>query len=242
MSQLSREEFIELGVSIPMAPLVEWASRQLAATKGRETRLESRGVNAAYLTGVRDLLATIEKRRREGGEESPAPVAALARRIREEATEYRREAAQMAMVAFGTSPDLLAKFRTGVRTGLLIANLARELEIIVGLFREHSSQLAGLGGTAAFIERGVLLIQRLKEAKVGVDASSQALPPADAQQVHDRGLLYDLTRTLVRTARLEFTLDPGQAAAFNFTGVRREGRRSTPRGGAKEKVEGRERT
>src|SRR5258705_6691266 len=47
MSALNREEFIELGVSIPTSFVTEWASGQVAATKGRESRLEMRGVNAA---------------------------------------------------------------------------------------------------------------------------------------------------------------------------------------------------
>lgn len=243
MNQLSREEFIELGVSIPVDSLVEWTGRQLAATKGREARLQSRGVHAANLTGMKDLLATIENRHKELGNspEAPPPAVALAQRIREEAMEYWREAKQIAIVEFGTRPDLLAKFRTGVRTGLLIANLEKELASIVGLFREHSSDLAGLGGTEAFINRGALLIERLKEVKGSLDAACRALPPTAAQQGHDKGLLYDLTRKLVRTARLEYLLDPEQAAAFNFTGIRRERGAPGRSGSKKEKVGGRER-
>jgi hypothetical protein len=243
MNQLSREDFIELGVSIPMGSLIGWASGQLAATKGRETRLQARGVNAAYLTGVKDLVGILENRQKElgGSPESPLPSVALAQRIREEAVEYWREAKQMAVVQFGTSPDLLAKFRPGVRTGHLIANLTKELESIVGLFREHSTQLAPLGGTEAFIERGTLLIARLKEVKAGLDAACRALPPTAAQQGHDKGLLYDLTRKLVRTARLEFLPDPEQAAAFNFTGLRGKRGVSSRPGLKKEKVGGRER-
>jgi hypothetical protein len=240
MSQLSREEFIELGVSVPVDTLVEWTGRQLAATKGREARLESRGVTAAYLTGVKDLVAIIEKRRPELVDAKESPVVALSQRIREEAVGYWREAKQIAKVQFATSPDLFAKFRTGVQTGLLIENLARELESIVALFREYAPQLVGLGGTEAFIARGVLLIGRLKEVKGSLDTACRALPPATAQQDHDKGLLYDLTRKLVRTARLEFMLDPEQAAAFNFTGVRRN-RAGSTRPGRNKKAGGRER-
>ncbi len=242
MSPLTREDFIELGVSVPTSSLVEWANRQLAATKGRETRLQSRGVNSAYLTGVRDLVATIGTHQKElGSAAEPAPQAvALAQRIREEAIGFWRESKQIAKVAFGTSPDLLAKFRTGVQTGLLVANLIRELESIVGLLREHSKEVAGLGANEAFIERGSLLIGRLKEVKVGLDTACRELPPPAAQQGHDKGLLYDLTRKLVRVGRLEFILDPDQAAAFNFTGVRRERSVTNRTGPRKERVGGRE--
>ena len=241
MSQLSREDFIELGVSIPTNSLIEWAARQLGATKGREARLLSRGLDAAYLTGVKDLIAIVENREKEQGKstESPPQSAALAQRIREEAMGYWREAKQIATVGFGTSPDLLAKFRTGVQTGRLIANLVRELEIMLGLLREHSSKLAGVGGNEGFIARGALLVERLKEVKLSLDTACRALPPTVGQQHHDKGLLYDLTRKLVRVGRLEFMLDPDQAAGFNFTGMRRgRGLTTRPRV-TKEKVGGR---
>jgi hypothetical protein len=223
MSHLGREEFIELGVSVSTASLTEWASAQLTATKGRETRLQTRGLNAAYLSGVKDLIAVVESRQKELGasQELPPQAAALAQRIREEALGYWREAKQIAKVEFGTDPDRLARFRTGVQTGLLISNLIKELESMVALLREHSSQLVALGGTEAFVARGELLIGRLKEVKGTLDAACRALPAPAAQQCHDKGLLYDLTRKLVRVGRLEFILDPEQSAAFNFTGVRR---------------------
>lgn len=242
MSPLTREDFIELGVSVPTNSLVEWATRQLAATKGREARLQSRGVNAAFLTGVRDLVTTVGTHQKELGTaaESAPQAVAQAQRIREEAIGFWRESKQIAKVAFGTSPDLLAKFRTGVQTGLLVTNLIRELESIVALLREHSKELAALGANEAFIERGSLLIGRLKEVKVALDSACRELTPPAAQQGHDKGLLYDLTRRLVRVGRLEFILDPDQAAGFNFTGVRRERSVPTRNGPKKEKVGGRE--
>jgi hypothetical protein len=224
MSPLSREDLIELGVSFPTRSLTDWSSGQLAATKGRETRLETRGMSAAHLSGIRDLVAIVEKRQHELGEshELPPQVVALAQRLRQEALAYWREAKQMAKVEFAAQPDLLARFRPGVRTGLLIAALIKELETAVPLLREHSAQLAPLGANAAFLERGELLITRLKEVKQQLDAACRALPSPVDQHCHDKGLLYDLTRKLVRVGRLEFMLDPGQASHFNFTGVRQE--------------------
>jgi hypothetical protein len=60
----------------------------------------------------------------------------------------------------------------------------------------------------------------------------RALPAPQAQQCHDKGLLYDLTRKLVRVGRLEFALDPASAADFNFTDVRqgRDARAGAPDG------------
>jgi len=224
MNPLSREDFIELGVSIPSDRLVEWASGQLAATEGKETRLETRGLNQGALGAIRDLTALVEKHGKELGEPQDLPPQAVARaqRLREEALAYWREAKLMARVEFGTHPDLLAKFRTGVQTGLLLGNLIKELDSMVALLGEHGSQLAGIGGTEAFIARGRRLVGTLREAKAELDAACRALPALAAQQCHDKGLLYDRTRKLVRIGRLEFLRDPEQASEFNFTAIRKE--------------------
>jgi hypothetical protein len=232
MSGLNREDFIELGVSIPTAFVTEWASGQVAATQGRESRLEMRGVSAAYLAGIRDLVDVVGKRQRELGErhDLPPEAAALAERIRHEAAGYWREAKRLAAIAFAVEPDVLAKFRTGVRTGLLLENLARELESTLGLLREHASVFAGLGAREAFVTRGELLLARIRQAKSRLDATCRDLPLTAAQQCHDKGLLFDLTRRLVRVGRLEFTLEPEQAADFNFKLLRRDrGLSSRPR-------------
>lgn len=223
MSSLSREEFIELGASIPAVSLIEWASGQLAAAKGKESRLLTRGVNASTLAAIQDLTAIVENRRKELGESQdfPPQAVALAQRIREEAVDYWREAQQLAKIEYGTQPDLLAQFRTGVRTGLLLGPLIQELETMLALLREHAPQLAALGGSPAFITRGELLVGRLKEVKTQVDGACRALPPLALQQCFDKGLLYDQTRKLVRVGRLEFLRDPKQASEFNFTGIRR---------------------
>jgi len=229
MSGLNKQDFIELGLSIPTAFVAEWASRQLAVTRGRESRLELRGMSAAYLLGIRDLVDVVERREREVGERHElAPEAAvLAERIRKEAAEFWSEAKRWAAIAFAAEPDVLAKFRTGVRTGFLLANLERELESALGLLREHASPLAALGVGEAFVTRGELLLARLRQAKLRLEAASRELSPASAQQCHDKGLLFDLTRRLVRIGRLEFKLEPEHAADFNFKLLRRDRRISS---------------
>ena len=224
MSVLSREECIELGVSTPTAVLIEWATKQLAATQGHESRLQVRGVSGATLSDIRELAVVIEGRRKELGDahQLPPEAAALAERLRADAVGYWREAKRLVGVAFAADPDLLAKFRTGVQTGLLIGNLVRELELMIPLMREHAAPLAPLGGRESFVTRGELLVARLKEAKTRLDAACKGLPPAVVQLCHDKGLLYHLTRNLVRVGRLEFALERDQASRFNFTLVRRD--------------------
>jgi hypothetical protein len=145
-----------------------------------------------------------------------------AQRIREEAFAYWQEAKQIVKVEFGSNPDMLVKFRLGVRTGRLIANLTRELDCIVSLLGTHSAQLGWLGVTETFQRVGEVLIGRLKGAQVKLDAVCKALPLPLAEHCFQKGRLYDLTRKLVRIGRLEFLREPEQAAAFNYSVLRRE--------------------
>lgn len=224
MSQLSRGECIELGLSVPTGPLTGWAAEQLATAKGREDRLAGRGVTASFLKEIKTLIGTItELQGAVAKEKAPVPPeAAQAQRVREEALAYGQEAKQIVKIEFGTCPEVQVKARPGVRTGRLLANLCRELECVVAVLREHAPQLGWLGGTEDFINTGHILIGKLKEAQANLEAACQVLPPALADQSCEKGKLYDLTRKLVRIGQLEFLHEPEQAAAFNYTLLRKE--------------------
>jgi len=224
MSRLTREECIELGVSIPGVPLTCWAADQLAATWGREARLEHRGIHPPYLMEIETLIKSIAEAQSGLGLEHATPPAEVvdAQRIREEALAYWREAKQIVKVEFGSNPDMLVKFRLGARTGRLIANLTRELDCIVSLLGVHSAQLGWLGVTETFQRLGEVLIGKLKVAQAKLDAVCRALTLPVAEQCHRKGRLYDLTRKLVRIGQLEFIHEPEQAAAFNYSVLRRE--------------------
>jgi hypothetical protein len=224
MGQLTRRECIELGVSVPTGPLTAWAIDQLAAAGGREKRLEHRGIHSPYLEEIQALIGTITEAQPAQGRENAMPPAEVidAQRIREEAFAYWQEAKQIVKVEFGSNPDMLVKFRLGVRTGRLIANLTRELDCIVSLLGEHSAQLGWLGVTETFQRVGGVLIGKLKEAQAKLDAVCRALPPVLAEQCFRKGRLYDLTRKLVRIGQLEFLHEPELAAAFNYSVLRRE--------------------
>jgi len=69
---------------------------------------------------------------------------------------------------------------------------------------------------------GEVLIGNLKVAQSRLDSVCKALPPALAEHCFRKGRLYDLTRKLVRIGQLEFLREPEQAAAFNYSVLRRE--------------------
>jgi len=224
MSQLSREECIELGLSVPTAPLIGWATEQLAVAKGRGDRLECRGITAPFLNEVKMLVGAVSELQGTRSKEKMAlpPEVAQAQRVREEAYAYWLEAKQIVKIEFGTCPEIQVRCRLGVRTGRLLANLCRELECIVAVLREHSSQLNWLGADAAFINAGEVLIGKLKDAQTKLVLASQALSPTLADLCCEKGKLYDLTRKLVRIGQLEYLHEPEQAAAFNYSLLRKE--------------------
>jgi hypothetical protein len=224
MSQLSREECIELGISVPSVPLVIWATEQLSVAKARQERLEDRGITTSYLKEVKTLVGkVVELQTTLGDKKASLPSKVVqSQEIREEASAYLQEAKKIVKIEFGTCPDVQAKCRLGVRTGRLLAPLCRELECVVTVLREHSPQLAWLGADTAFINAGEGLIGKLKEAQAELVSACQALPPVLADLCCEKGKLYDLCRKLVRIGQLEYLHEPEQSVAFNYTLLRKE--------------------
>jgi hypothetical protein len=224
MHQLSREESIELGLSVPTVPLEVWANEQLSVAKRRQGRLECRGVTPAFLKEVKTLIGMVGQLENTLGKEKTPHSTALSpwNRLREEASAYCQEVKQIVKIEFGSRPDVQANCHLGVRTGRLLANLCREMECVVTVLREHSPQLGWLGVDEAFINAGEELIGKLKEAQTKLDRACKALPPTLAELCCQKGKLYDLCRKLVRIGQLEYLHEPEQAVAFNYTLLRKD--------------------
>jgi hypothetical protein len=160
MTQLSRDECIELGASIPTAPLTGWAADQHAAAVGRIARLGNRGIRPSYLKEIETLVDAVTESQGRLGWGGAMPPAAIVRaqRIREEAFASWREAKRIVNVRFGTDAEHAATFRLGVRTGRLVANLTRELDCIVSLLGVQSAQVRWLGVTDTFRRVGAVLV------------------------------------------------------------------------------------
>jgi hypothetical protein len=92
----------------------------------------------------------------------------------------------------------------------------------VAVLREHSPQLGWLGVDEDFINAGQVLIGKLREAQEKLDSACRAMSTTLTEQSCEKGKLYDLTRKLVRIGQLEFLHEPEQAAAFNYTLLRKE--------------------
>src|SRR6185436_11826026 len=108
MSQLSHEECIELGLSVPTGPLIGWATEQLAVAKGREARLERRGITVPFLNEIKILIGAVSELQKSLVKEKASlpPGVVGVQRIREEAYAYWQEAKQIVKIEFGTCPEV----------------------------------------------------------------------------------------------------------------------------------------
>lgn len=217
MSQMTREECIELGASIPTASLTGWAADQLAAACGREERLERRGIPSPYLEEIQALIGAVTETQATLSRRKGLPPAGVvdAQQICEEALADWEHAKHIVRVEFGSQPDILVRCRRGVRISRLIAMLTRELDCVVSLLGGPSDQVGKAGMRRTLRRLGGVLIGKLKEAQVKLDAVCGALPPVLAEQCCQKGRLYELTRKLVRIGQLEFLHEPEQSAVFS---------------------------
>lgn len=222
MTKLSREELIELGLSIPTRRLIEWSRELITLTAGKEARLRHRGVDSPFLAEIATFIDTIQKSGGNAESEKGIVDAGSIDRARKEAISFWDEVKQIAKVEFGTQPDLLARFRTGVRTGPTLSRIAREIEIHLALLREHASEVRWLGADQEFLKKGEAVLSRLREAQARIDRACTELPPAMLELCQNKGRLYDLSRKLVRIGRLEFMREPEEAAAFRYDTIRQD--------------------
>lgn len=224
MNHLSRNEFIELGVSVPTAPLTAWALKQVAAAKTQEETLRHRGVRPPFLKELATLVEKVGKAQAALGKDKAALPAKVtqAQRTREEAFAFWQESKQIVKAEFGTRPEIQAKFRLGVRTGRLVSHLRHEMECDLALLRVHLEELRWLGVDEAYLAAGATLVGKLKTAQTDIESACRELPPLLENLCFEKGRLYDLTRKLVRIGRLAFIQEPEQAAAFNYDILRKE--------------------
>ncbi len=222
---LSREETMVLGGKIASQTLTEWsgAMHAIAAKKENAPRLTKRGVAPAFLEEILKLTTSVPKletTQEVGKKDGPVSTESV-ERIMDDGFDWRREVLESVKVEFGTDPDRMARFRTGVHVGGSTSLLVREIRFLVPVLRDYAAQLAWLGLNAAFLERGTMLADAIEAANTEQEATVKALPPKTAELYLAKGQLYDLTRKLVRLGRLEFRKEPELARQFTYEIVRR---------------------
>lgn len=226
-----RYDLIESGRAVPTGALVEWAAAQLSVAKRYPERLESRGVNGPFF---HEVAATIEQVQRLQDQQGRAFGVAAGRATPEvnalidQAVDFWREVRLIAKIEFSRAPDVLIRFRPGVKAGESLRRLSDEIEHALPLLRLYRPQLSWLGVTDAFIARGESLLGRLRQEDARQRADVERLPAPEAELEFQKGRLLDLTRKLVRIGRLEFRNEPRIVGCFSYDIVR-SARAAAPR-------------
>jgi hypothetical protein len=219
---LSRQEAIVVGRKLNSELLQTWARQLAKAARKDFAAISRRGLTQPMLQQFETLAETVA--RLETAQEAQKKLGQLATSASYQALEkgldWWREGRQMAKIEFSNDQDRMAQFRTGVRVGMSLPKLVREIEFFMEAFTWYSANLAWLGGKE-FIERGKQVLNRLKEADAQQETEIKALPKDIVELYFQRGELYDLGRKIVRLGRLAWLKEPEKAGAYSFELLRR---------------------
>ncbi len=220
---MTRVQMIALGETIPSATLTEWSKAIHGLAVKYLARLSKRGATPGFLGEIEKLNVEVPKLEttQEVGKKDLSASTDDVERDRDDAYDLWREARESAKVEFGTEPDALARFRTGVHVGGSAPLLVSEIRFLVPVLRATLAQLGWLGLNEEFVKRGEALADKLEASNTIQEVTRKGLPPKTAELYLNRGRLYDLTRKLVRIGRLEFRKEPEMAKLFNYEIVRR---------------------
>ncbi len=129
-------------------------------------------------------------------------------------------------------PEMLARFRLGVRTSASVPKLLWELRILLLLVRENLPALRNVGVDDAFVARGEEVFRRLEETHRKMADELAVLPPQLLELYHAQGVLYTRARFLRRMGEIALVSDPIRQKDYTYEAIRprpEEVRGSRPR-------------
>jgi len=230
-----REELIAIGERFQTGLILEWSGKIVQAARQDLPRLKTRGITEATLREVESSQNEVKKlnlaRERETND---VPVLALARReAAQAALDWRVETCGLAEAVFDSEPEVLARFRTGVKISRSIPKLVTETGLLLGVVREHLSALRGVGVSEEFVKRGEEALRRVAEVQRRQALEQAQTGPVTADLYRAQGVLYTRTRFLVRIAQVEFRSDEDRLGRYSYATLRRQevpstGRRARP--------------
>ena len=219
----TRTDLESIGEAFTAHALLEWSRRLLATSHEDLDRLQARGVRADHLEGIEAARLDVERLLRLRKEERlPEPSLAKARRgAMEEALDWRNELRGLAQAVFDSRPELLDRFRPGIKVSRSLPQIASEVRLLLTAAQECGDSLRSVGMTGEFRARGRELLGRLEEAQRQL-GEERALTPQTALDLNfAKGVLYTRSRFVCRLARVEFRHDPSKAAAYGYSPLRR---------------------
>ncbi|MBI2933915.1 MAG: hypothetical protein HYY16_19900 [Planctomycetes bacterium] len=216
-----REELIHIGERFTVQSLLDWSGQVVQAARQDLARFKARGITETTLRDIETAREQLKKLSAApvGDRHEASPLAIARREAVEAALEWREEVKGLAEAIFDSEPDVLARFRTGVKVSRSLFKLVREVGFIVGVLREHLAAFAAVGGPS-LLKRGEETLKRLEEAQQRIPEERSQAPAPLAELCHAQGILYTRTRFVARIAQVEFHRDPERLARYGYAPVR----------------------
>ena len=219
----TRADLETIGEAFPARTLLEWSRRVLVAAHEDVTRLRVRGVTPNHLEAIELARMDVARLRdlRKGERKSEPALSVARRRAIEEAIDWRLELRGLALAVFDSRPDLLERFRPGLKVSRSVPLMEAELEALLKAAREFGAPLAAAGVTGEFCARGSDILGRLRESARRMEEERSQTPTSTLDLNFAKGALYTRTRFVCRLARVEFRHEPARASLYGYALLRR---------------------
>jgi hypothetical protein len=219
----SRPELEVIGEAFSAVALLDWSRRILAAAYGDLDRLESRGITSEHLRKIEAARMDVDRLRdlRKLDRQPESPLARRRRLAMEEAVDWRRVLRGLAQAVFDSRPDVLERFRPGIKTSRSIPQTSSELRTLLAAAKEYADALDAVGMTEEFRIRGRDILERLEESQRRLEEERSGTPQSALELNYAKGVLYTRTRYVCRVARVEFRNEPGKSQVYGYGPLRR---------------------
>ena len=218
-----RQELACIGERFQPDALIEWATSLVQSARQDLSRLTTRRITEQILRGVEEAISEVRKFAALYRRERPqiSPLADVRREAIEMAEDWRVEVEGLASAVFDSTPDVLSRFRPGVRVSRSIPKLATEIGQLLGALREHQASFQGVGGAENLLARGEELRRRLEEAQRRLPEEFERTSGSATDLYHAMGVLYSRARFLGRVARVEFRNDEERLERYSYERLRK---------------------
>jgi hypothetical protein len=219
----ARPELEMIGEAFTANALLDWSGRVLAAAQDDLARLSGRGITRESLQRIEVARMDVDRLKaiRKSDRRADPTLAKERRSAIEEAIDWRLELRGMVQAVFDSQPEILERFRPGIKVSRSLPLIIGELESLLGAVREHDVALRPVGVTDTFNARGREILDRLKDSLRRLEEERSLTPPPTLDLNHAKGVLYTLTRYLCRIARVELRREPLKSARYGYALVRR---------------------
>lgn len=220
-----RQELITIGERFNTDAILDWSGGIVQAARQDAARLKARGITEKLLAEIEASREEVRKLNvtQERDKKDVATLTVSRRGAMEAALDWREEVKGLAEAVFDSQPNLLARFRTGVKASWSVPKLLTEVGILLGALQEHLAELKGVGASEKLVARGERALHDLDASQRKNSEEKSQTPVATAELYHAQGTLYTRVRFVVRIAEVEFRKEPAQLGRYSYAALRRQG-------------------